>query len=59
VRVRVGDGTAPPPGEPPLELGYEEVAKGRGSLTWCAALAARARELAGAAAARQGARQSA
>ena len=46
VRVRAGDGLAPPAGEPPLELAFAEVAQGRGSLEWCAALAGRVRGLA-------------
>jgi hypothetical protein len=45
VRVRVGERAAPP-----VELSVAEVAGGRGTLAWCAALAARVRDLARAAA---------
>jgi hypothetical protein len=39
-RVRLGHNLAPP-----IELDFAEVAGSRGSLAWCAALAARAREV--------------
>jgi len=46
VRVRHGDQMRPPATEPPVELGFAEVAAQRGSLAWCAALAERVRGLA-------------
>jgi hypothetical protein len=46
VRVRLGGGLSPAPPAPPLELGFPEVAQNRGSLAWCAGLAARVRALA-------------
>ncbi len=46
VRLRLGERLLPPPGQPPLELSYREVADNRGSLAWCSALAARIRALA-------------
>ena len=46
VRLRIGAGLAPAPPAPPLELGFPEVAQNRGSLAWCAGLAARVRALA-------------
>ena len=45
VRLRLGDGLAPPADAPPLELPFEEVAARRGRLDWCHALAVRVREL--------------
>ena len=35
--------SAPPPGSPPMELDFPEVAEGRARLAWCAALAERVR----------------
>ncbi len=46
VRLRLGEALRPASGEPPIELGYAEVARNRGSLAWCAALAERVRALA-------------
>ena len=46
VRLRLGERLLPPPGQPPLELAFREVADNRGSLAWCSALAARIRSLA-------------
>ncbi len=46
MRLRLGERLAPPAGQPPLELSYEDVAANRGSLAWCSALAARVRALA-------------
>jgi hypothetical protein len=46
VRLRLGEGLLPPRDEPPIELGYAEVARQRGSLAWCGALAERVRGLA-------------
>ncbi len=46
VRLRLGEALRPPAGEQPIELGYDEVARDRGSLNWCAALAERVRALA-------------
>jgi hypothetical protein len=45
VRLRLGEAVHPPPERDPVELSYEEVASGRGSLTWCSALAERVRSL--------------
>jgi hypothetical protein len=59
LRVQVGDRVAPPADQPPVELAASEVAEGRERLSWCAALAARVRELAREAAAEQGTRKSA
>jgi hypothetical protein len=51
IRLSLGDRTYPPPGAPPIELTFQEVAEGRTRFAWCAALAGRvraaARELAG------------
>ena len=46
VRLWLGEALRPPVGEPPIELDYAEVARNRGSLAWCAALAERVRGLA-------------
>lgn len=46
VRLRLGEALRPPVGEAPIELDYAEVARNRGSLAWCAALAERVRALA-------------
>lgn len=46
VRLRLGDTLLPPPDQEAIELSHEDVASGRGSLTWCAALAGRVRTLA-------------
>jgi hypothetical protein len=45
VRVALGDRLAPPPDRPPLELSFDEVARERGSLTWCESWAERIRAL--------------
>jgi len=46
VRLRLGETYGPPADEAPLDLSYEEVARNRGQLVWCAALADRVRALA-------------
>ena len=46
VRLRLGEGLRPAPPEPPIELGFPEVAQNRGSLAWCNGLAGRVRSLA-------------
>jgi len=46
VRLRLGGRLHPPAGEAPIELAYDEVARNRGSLAWCSALADRLRALA-------------
>jgi len=43
LRFVLGSLTSPPPGEPPAELGYREVAEGRTRFAWCEALAERIR----------------
>ena len=45
VRLRLGEALDPPVGEAPIELTYGEVARNRGQLAWCAALAERVRAL--------------
>jgi hypothetical protein len=51
VRLALGSATYPPPGSPPIELDFREVAEGRSRFAWCLALAERIRaatqELAG------------
>jgi hypothetical protein len=46
VRLRLGDVWSPPIDQAPLHLSYDEVARNRGQLAWCAALADRVRALA-------------
>ncbi len=46
LRLRLGERLMPPPGKPPLELSFREVADNRGSLSWCSTLAVRIRSLA-------------
>ncbi len=50
-RLSLGTDVYPPPGSPPIELDFREVAEGRSRFAWCLALAERvraaARELAG------------
>jgi hypothetical protein len=50
VRFTLGTAVYPPPGSPPIELDFREVAEGRARFAWCLALAERiraaARELA-------------
>ncbi len=50
-RLALGARVHPPPGVPPIELDFREVAEGRARFAWCLALAERvraaARELAG------------
>jgi hypothetical protein len=50
-RLSLGTAVYPPPGSPPIELEFREVAEGRARFAWCLALAERvraaARELAG------------
>ena len=46
VRLRLGEALRPPAGGAPIELTYDEVARNRGNLAWCAALANRIRALA-------------
>jgi hypothetical protein len=45
VRVRLGEALYPPADQAPLALSYDEVARHRGQLAWCAALAERIRAL--------------
>ena len=45
VRLRLGEALYPPVGEAPIELSYDEVARNRGQLAWCRALAERIRAL--------------
>jgi hypothetical protein len=51
VRLAIGSAIFPPPGSPPIELDFREVAEGRSRFAWCLALAERiraaTRELAG------------
>jgi hypothetical protein len=51
VGLTLGTAVYPPPGSPPIELDFREVAEGRARFAWCLALAERiraaARELAG------------
>jgi hypothetical protein len=51
IRLALDGRTIPPPGAPPIELTFQEVAEGRTSFAWCAALGERiratARELPG------------
>jgi hypothetical protein len=46
VRLRLGEDLRPAPPEPPVELGFAEVAEQRGSLAWCSGLAERVQSLA-------------
>lgn len=46
VRLRIGEALRPPLDEAPIALSYDEVARNRGQLAWCAALAGRIRALA-------------
>ena len=46
LRLRLGGALRPAPPEPPVELGFPEVAEKRGSLAWCSGLAERVRGLA-------------
>ncbi len=41
VRLRLGKEYEPPLAEPAIELSFDEVASGKGSLAWCQALAQR------------------
>ena len=41
VRLRLGKEYEPPLGEPAIELSFDEVASGKGSLAWCQTQAAR------------------
>jgi len=41
VRLRLGEEHEPPLEQPAIELAFEEVALGKGSLAWCQALAQR------------------
>ena len=45
VRLRLGEALHPASGEAPIELSYDEVARNRGQLAWCATLAERIRAL--------------
>jgi hypothetical protein len=45
VRLRLGEVLYPPIGEAPIELSFDEVARNRGQLAWCAVLAERVRAL--------------
>jgi hypothetical protein len=46
VRLQLGERLYPPADEAAIELPFEEVARNRGSLAWCTALADRVRALA-------------
>jgi hypothetical protein len=46
LRVRLGEALFPSANEAPIELSFDEVARNRGQLAWCAALAERIRALA-------------
>jgi hypothetical protein len=46
VRLRLGEALRPPLEQAPIELSFDEVARNRGQLAWCAALAGRIRALA-------------
>ncbi|OGK78683.1 MAG: hypothetical protein A2X52_18580 [Candidatus Rokubacteria bacterium GWC2_70_16] len=46
VRLRLGERSAPSPGEEALELPFAEVAEGRSRMAWCEGLAARVRAMA-------------
>ena len=46
VRLRLGEALHPPSGATPIVLTYDEVARDRGDLAWCASLAGRVRALA-------------
>ena len=41
LRLTLGARTAPPPGSPPIELDFREVAEGRARFAWCQALGER------------------
>jgi hypothetical protein len=43
LRLALAGRTVPPSGEPPLELGFDEVAAGRTRFAWCDELAERIR----------------
>jgi hypothetical protein len=43
VRLTLDGRAAPPPGSPPIELDFREVADGRPRFAWCAALGERVR----------------
>ena len=43
VRLTLDGRTTPPPGSPPIELDFREVAEGRPRFAWCAALGERIR----------------
>jgi len=43
VRLRLGEEYEPPLAEPAIELSFDEVASGKGSLAWCQSQAARLR----------------
>ena len=43
VRLRLGDDHEPPLEQAAIELSFEEVASGKGSLAWCQSQGARAR----------------
>ena len=43
VQLTLGGRVYPPPGSPPIELEFREVAEGRTRFAWCAALAERVR----------------
>jgi hypothetical protein len=45
LRLRLGEALAPPAGQPPVEIAFDEAAARRGRLDWCQALATRLREL--------------
>jgi hypothetical protein len=46
VRLALGPRVHPPPGSPPIELEFPEVAEGRTRFAWCAALGERVRSAA-------------
>jgi hypothetical protein len=43
IRLTLDGRTIPPPGAPPIELTFQEVAQGRSSFAWCAAFGERIR----------------
>jgi hypothetical protein len=46
IRLTLDGRSAPPPGSPPIEFDFREVAEGRARFAWCAALGERVRAFA-------------